>query len=113
VLLRLQNATKMVIHRSLLGNLPPFPPTNIHNFLFRRPGQDEVPDYVLQIDTLTGEARTRKEFLHRVCRLATALASPNEKGGLGLKVGDGHVIGIFSDNVLVRNHFAVVGSNIH
>ncbi|KAK7682380.1 hypothetical protein QCA50_014585 [Cerrena zonata] len=60
----------------------------------------ETPDYVLHIDGVTGQKRTRKEFDERVLLGLTALAAPTSRGGLGLDGGVGDVVGILSFNCL-------------
>ena len=68
---------------------PTLPPVNVHNFLFGR----EIPDHVCQVDGITGEKRTKNEFVERVLDGAT---------GLSHLLGDGdEVIAVLSDNCMV------------
>ncbi|GJJ15948.1 hypothetical protein Clacol_010227 [Clathrus columnatus] len=60
--------------------------------------QRPFPNHVLYIDALSGEQRTKTEFLERVHDAATALGASKEKGGLGLNKN--HLVGILSDNCL-------------
>lgn len=79
--------------------VPPLPPTNYHNVVFQRPGQESIPDHIMQIDAVTGQKRTRAEFIERIYDGATALGASREAGGLGLTPND--MVGILSDNCLV------------
>jgi hypothetical protein len=81
--------------------LPPFPPTNYHNLLFRGPDQENIRDHVMYIDAVTGQKRTRSEFVERVYDGATAIGAPKEAGGLAFTPND--MIGILSDNCLVSS----------
>lgn len=53
----------------------------------------------MYIDAITGQQRTRYEFVDRMYDIATALGADKSKGGLGL--GKDHMVGILSDNCLV------------
>ena len=79
--------------------MPDVPATNYHTFLFGVPLQSDMPDHVMHIDGLTGQKRTRSEFLERMYDGATALGSRKITGGLGFSSND--MIGILSDNCLV------------
>ena len=87
---------------SLYPDLPVIPPTNIHNFLFRRPEQKDQADYTFCIDPVTGNKTSFREFYERVIDGATALGSPVSKKGLGLDPKDGELVGIMAENCLVR-----------
>lgn len=63
-----QNVTMLV--KSHYQEIPVIPPTNYHNILFHTsPSQD----YVIHIDTHSGQQRTRFEFMDRIKLAATAL----------------------------------------
>jgi len=79
--------------------MPPVTPTNYHNVVFRGPEVVNMPDYVMYIDGITGQTRTRYEILERVYDGATALGAPKEAGGLGFTSND--IVAIMSDNCLV------------
>jgi hypothetical protein len=79
------------------------PEVNSHYLFFERPDQEQWPDYTLHIDVMTGQRRKYKEFVKRVEDLATTLGAPTFQGGLGLKAEDGEIIGIVSDNCMVRS----------
>ncbi|KAF8523329.1 hypothetical protein BU17DRAFT_43935 [Hysterangium stoloniferum] len=87
----------MYLH-SPYPSIPPLPPTNYHNLLFRTPGQRALADHTMHIDAVTGQRRTRSGFIERVYDAATALGADKSRGGLGF--GQGHMIGIMSDNCL-------------
>lgn len=59
------------------------------------------PDHVLYINAVSGEERTKSQFLERIYDTATALGAPKEKGGLGLNKD--HIVGILSHNCLVKH----------
>lgn len=82
---------------------PALPEVNSHYLFFKRPDQAQWPDYTLHIDATTGERRKYREFVKRVEDLATALGAPVSQGGLGLSAEDGEIIGIVSENCMVRN----------
>lgn len=79
--------------------VPTLPVTNYHNVLFRAPERSNIPDHVMHIDALTGQKRTRLEFIERMYDGATALGAAKNAGGLGLS--SNNIIGIMSDNCLV------------
>lgn len=95
----------MVHVKSLLPDPPTLPPTNIHTFLLENPTFEnpDHPDYLLYVDGVTGEGWYKKAFVERVKRARTALGSPPEVGGLGLRPGD--MVAIFSENCMVRLNF--------
>jgi acyl-CoA synthetase (AMP-forming)/AMP-acid ligase II len=96
----------MTVHTSILPDIPPWPQENCYDIAVNRPEMATWPDYTLHIDAITGERRTRREFIRRVEDGATALASPEKYGGLGLTPKDGFV-GIMSENCLVCARFSV------
>ena len=85
--------------RSPYPPLPVLPHTNYHNFLFRGSQQADIPEHVMHIDGITGQKRTRSEFVDRMYDGATALGAEKNAGGLGFSSRD--MIGILSDNCLV------------
>lgn len=87
-----------MVFKSPFPDVPPLPDQNIHNFIFDK---DRIPaeDYVVHIDALTGEKRTRDEFLDRVRLAATALCQPRPEGP-GID-GGRDIVGILSHNSLV------------
>ncbi|KAF8581025.1 acetyl-CoA synthetase-like protein [Ramaria rubella] len=84
--------------RSLYPPVPSIPSTNYHNVLFNPQGAEEVPDFVLYIDAVTGQKCTRSEFKERMYDAATSLGAPEAVGGLGLTSKD--MVGILSDNCI-------------
>ncbi|EMD40241.1 hypothetical protein CERSUDRAFT_112434 [Gelatoporia subvermispora B] len=80
-------------------DVPPLPPMNVHDLLFRRPDRVGIPDYPLHIDGKTGYTRTYYQFLERVYDGATALSALPPDGGLGLQPGK-DMVGIYSHNCL-------------
>ena len=80
--------------------VPPFPDRNV-TYLFNNPEEEADPenDFVIHIDGVTGEKRTKIQFFERVYDGATALAASPSKGGLGLLPSD--MVGILSHNCLV------------
>lgn len=82
------------------------PETNVHNLLFPPELLNSERDFVVHIDALTGQQRTRKQAIQRVYDGATALGSPVSAGGFGIKKGE--IVGIYSYNCLVS--FALVRS---
>lgn len=70
---------------------------NYHDFQFGLPNVVERQDYTLFVDAYTGERRSWKQFEKRVGDAATALASL-----LGLDAEKGHIVGILSENSMVR-----------
>lgn len=97
----------MVI-KSLYPDLPVIPPTNVHNILFRRPEQKDWSNFTLHIDAATGKKRSYREFYERVIDGATALGSPVSEKGLGLKGGDGELVGIMAENCMVRLLYLII-----
>ncbi|KDQ62797.1 hypothetical protein JAAARDRAFT_30700 [Jaapia argillacea MUCL 33604] len=93
--------------KSMFPPVPPLTPTNVHNFLFRRPDQP-FANYTLHIDAVTGKKRSSHEFLERAYDGATALASPPSEGGLGLEPETGEMVGILSPNCM--DYIALVHS---
>jgi len=89
-------------HKSLFPDPPKVPESNIHHLLFNRPDQKEWPDYTLFMDATTGQRRSFREFAERVRDGATALGADVAQGGLGLRPENGEVVGILSENCLVR-----------
>ena len=87
-----------MVFKSPFPDVPPLPDQNIHDFIFAK---ERIPaqDYVVHIDALTGEKRTRDEFLERVRIAATALCQP-QPAGPGIDVGR-EIVGILSHNSLV------------
>jgi hypothetical protein len=90
-----------MIYTSPFGPLPSIPPTNAHAFIFYRPGAPSIPNHIVHIDAVSGKTRDRVEFLERVGLCAAALARPKQEGGVGLAKGD--LVGVYSDNCLVRS----------
>jgi hypothetical protein len=74
---------------------------NVHHFVFHRPEQAAWKDYTLYMDGKTGRKTTFREFVNLVQLGATALGAPVEDGGLGLRNGDGEIVGIISLNSVV------------
>lgn len=87
-----------MVFKSPFPNVPPLPDQNIHDFIFNK---DRIPakDYIVHIDALTGEKRTRDEFLDRVGVAATALCQPRPEGPA--MDGGRDIVGILSHNSLV------------
>lgn len=84
--------------KSPFPEVPPLPDQNVHDLLFNSVRLPEK-DYVLHVDGLTGEKRTRSEFVERVRVGASALCQPQPEGpGVG---GEGEIVGILSHNSLV------------
>lgn len=88
--------------KSLYPSVPVVPDKNIHELIFNSPTAT-MPDYVAQIDVITGQKRTRKEVEERVRDAATALGAPLSEGGLGLSAEDKVVVGICSGNCMVSS----------
>ena len=91
----------MVVIKSPYPQPPLTPDLNIHHLLFNAPGQDDVENYVLQIDGVTGRKQTWCEFRELVYDGITALSCTMSSGGLGLDPAR-DVVGIYSCNCLVR-----------
>ncbi|KAH9949803.1 hypothetical protein B0H21DRAFT_726036 [Amylocystis lapponica] len=81
------------------ATIPPLPPLNVHDFLFRRPDVQNTPDYLLYVDGVTGHKQTYRQFLQHVYDGATALCAPFSEGGLELQ-REGEMVGILSHNFL-------------
>ncbi|KZT73820.1 acetyl-CoA synthetase-like protein [Daedalea quercina L-15889] len=83
--------------KSPFPEVPPLPDQNVHDLFFNSARLPEK-DYVLHVDGLTGEKRTRSEFVERVRVGASALCQPQPEGpGVG---GEGEIVGILSHNSL-------------
>ncbi|KAI6098229.1 hypothetical protein F5141DRAFT_1190829 [Pisolithus sp. B1] len=87
-------------HKSLFPPLPQIPEQNVHHFLLDRQDQRSWPDFTFQVDILTGQRRSFKEFLDRVRDGATALGTDSEHGGLGIARENEEIVGILSENCL-------------
>lgn len=91
-----------MIHKSLY---PPvtidLPHTNTHNLLFPQDAVNSDPNFVMQIDGLTGEQRTKKQVLERLYDGATALTTPESDRGLGISRDNGEIVAVQSHNSLV------------
>ena len=89
--------------KSLFRSLPSSTPTvNYYDWLLGRPELKKWPDFVFHIDGVTGERRHVHAVLERFEHAATALAASPSDGGLGLAAGQGEIVGILSENCLVR-----------
>ena len=91
----------MVYFKSLFPSPPPVPDSNIHNYMFDTENANNIKDYTLHIDAITGRKRSFHEFRQRVRDGATALELPVASGGLGLSREAGDIVGIYSSNSLV------------
>lgn len=87
-------------HTSLFPPLPHVPEQNVHHILLDRPDQKSWPDFTFQVDILTGEQRSFREFLERVRDGATALGTETKHGGLGIRSENDEIVGILSENCL-------------
>lgn len=87
-------------HKSLFPPLPQIPEQNVHHFLLDRQDQRSWPDFTFQVDILTGQQRSFKEFLERVRDGATALGTNSKHGGLGILQENNEIVGILSENCL-------------
>jgi len=85
-------------YKSLFPDLPKVPESNIHHFLFDRPDQQDWSDYTLFVNAATGQRRSFREFVERVCDGATALGADVTQGGLGLHPENEELVGILSEN---------------
>lgn len=95
--------------KSPYPDTPPTPDLNAHHIFFNRPDQAEWPsDFTLHIDVKSGKKRTYREFVQRVRHGTTALGAPVSEGGLGLKGDDGEIVGIMSDNSMVRRPICLI-----
>ncbi|KAF7768672.1 hypothetical protein Agabi119p4_7915 [Agaricus bisporus var. burnettii] len=86
--------------KSPYPDLPEVPDANVYYTHFKRPDQAEWPDFTAFIDATTGQRRRYSEYVKRVEDLATALGTPVSEGGLGLRAGEGELVGIFSENCM-------------
>jgi len=87
---------------SLFPPIPDLPsPTNYYSFLVDRPEVERWPNYTVYIDGVTGESIRIRPLLDRIETAATGLAASSAEGGLGLHGGDGHLVGLLSENCLV------------
>src|SRR5260221_9877170 len=78
------------------------PTVNYYDWLTGRPDLKKWPDFPLYIDGVTEEQRSVHAVLERFEHAATALATSPRDGGLGLVAGKGEMVGILSENCLVR-----------
>ena len=78
------------------------PTVNYYDWLTGRPDLKNWPDFPLYIDGITGEERSVHAVLERFEHAATALTTSPRDGGAGLVAGKGEMVGILSDNCLVR-----------
>lgn len=89
----------MAVIESPFGPVPPPPEGNVQEVLFAKRPWPEPRDFVIHIDGVTGETRTRAQFVERMYDAATALATPVSRGGVGVD-GEQDIVGIFSHNCL-------------
>ncbi|CCA76502.1 probable phenylacetyl-CoA ligase [Serendipita indica DSM 11827] len=85
----------MVHVKSLLPEPPSAPIINISTFLLEREG---IPDHILFINSLTGEAWTRARFIDRVRRLQCLLPTARAQGGFD--VHSSEMVAVFSENCI-------------
>lgn len=90
-----------MIYKSPYPEPPPAQDMNAHYAFFKRPDQEQWPDFTLHIDAFTGEKRTYRDFVARVNDLATALGGSTSDGCLGLSPDNGDKIGIMMGNCSV------------
>ncbi|THG94995.1 hypothetical protein EW026_g6575 [Hermanssonia centrifuga] len=76
--------------------------------MFNTPEVQNLADYTLYIDAVTGRKRSWYDFRDTVYDGATALGAPVSQGGLGLNGDDGDIVGIFSHNCM--DYIALVHS---
>lgn len=88
--------------------LPPIPHENVHHYMFNTTASQDIPDYTLHIDAISGRRRSWQEFRDRVYDGASALGAPLSQGGLGLDAANGDIVGIYSHNCLVDHLFYLV-----
>ncbi len=88
--------------KSLHNPIPAGPAINYYDFLFRRPELRSWPDYTLFVDATTGRRRRFRETLAHIEDCATALTLAADEGGLDMEPGSNEVVGILSENCLVR-----------
>ena len=79
-------------------DVPPLPNVNAHYFFFKRPAQNDWPNYNVHIDVETGEKVMYHDFLERIRDLATGLGAPVSQGGLGIRAEDKEMVGIMGEN---------------
>ena len=91
-------------HIKSLFRAPPssIPTINYYDWLLGRPELNSWSDFTLHIDAVTGEQRKARAVLERFEQAATVLATSPRDGGLGLGSGRREVVGILSENCLVR-----------
>ena len=82
--------------------MPEQPPVNYYQYLYEQPSVTSAPDFVAYVDGITGEQRRFRTCLDRISAAATALAAPVAHGGLGLRADTSDMVGILSENCLVR-----------
>lgn len=87
--------------KSFYPPLPDLPKQNVHHILFNRPDQSSWPDFTFQVDVLTGERRTFREFYARLRDGATALGTDVAHGGLGIHRENDEIVAVLSENCLV------------
>lgn len=89
--------------KTLFRSLPlSTPTTNYYDWLLGRPELESWSNFTLHIDAVTGERRQARAVLERFEQAATALSLSPRDGGLGLVSGRRGVVGILSENCLVR-----------
>ena len=89
--------------KTLFRSLPLSTPTvNYYDWLLGRPELKSWSDFTLHIDAVTGKQRKARAVLERFEQAATALATSPRDGGLGLGSGRRGVVGVLSENCLVR-----------
>lgn len=88
--------------KSLYPDVPKLPPKNVYTYCFDRPERVAAPDHTFYIDALTGRTRSYREFRQRTARAMTALGAPTSHGGLGLCRENDEIVGILSENCIVR-----------
>lgn len=86
--------------KSFYPPLPDLPKQNVHHILFNRPDQSSWPDFTFQVDVLTGERRTFREFYARLRDGATALGTDVAHGGLGIHRENDEIVAVLSENCL-------------
>jgi len=89
-------------HKSYYPDPPRVPESNVYHLIFNRPDQKEWPDYTLFVDATTDRRRSFREFVERVRDGATALGADVALGGLGIHPENEEVVGILSENCIVR-----------
>lgn len=81
---------------------PKLSPINVYKYCFDRPERLGAPDYTFHIDAPTGRKRSYREHRERTVHAMTALGAPTSHGGLGLARGQGEIVGVLSENCMVR-----------